>query len=1624
VRFMMVMIVLIMLLKVLHDCANPRQGVAELQRCGPDANEFRARGGKLYYRKGAWLEVKQWPPLHRFEQWETCRKNGLRDIPAKFGFGGNRKAYYLACLDVMQGKSPAYAKVLLEQFDSEGAEKQAAVDSLIEAFGPDKRETAIFLGKLCTLWVNEEHRPSMWFAMFANEIFSKYNVETGRRLITEIDYTDFDARAFVAWLRQGAGEPDKQAFADFTKTPLYKTFVRVLASATTSSLVGAYVGPQVFSVMEYTSLGELMAHMADLIHQSLSSIRSYFVEGKVSPFLHTFSSLEAEIDKKLQTTLPKRTSKEYDGKRKELLIELEVLMSSLAEMTKDNTELSIRHTKLASRVEAIQKATLKSQLGICPVSVFFAGKAGSSKSSAARSVMNYAVTQRGLPTGTRPEQVIVSHRQGTNKHMDGLDDEFENVKGFNWDDFQQNTSDPTVTHIEADMFHKMMSYEKVALPFASLEQKAKSTQLQPEFLFVSTNRPNGFINVDGFDRKSLCRRVDLFVRVTNLTERPFSVTRPPGRYDTNFDFFTLDLVEESDPLFTMFRFELEDVDGKWYSSTKDRVQMVRLVGRFAVKMAKANAAYLESMVSEELCGASGQTMYNHFGEKCCGECTLRFEGATSSDGNGGRATSEAVPGDPDPSMPVKQPQKGKGKVEKQSGADEEAPVADWFRGCLVALLLAVCWYFSPLILSAFVSMIVLYLGLTPTQGWTKYRVVIGNCILPYVCRYTCLRLLNFVGVLPEKGSVWLKTHYHHGRGLVENALRWWAGYEWTEIEKKLKKALLGFGAVLAAYALYKSLRKEKQEASAQACIVPRRPVCSALDVADNEDLGEYINERDRISRQLRRKVQISGRLDQVKTLVAGASAHVVICDVPDGRMVGGALLTQRFAITAGHVIEDRCVNFIPDIQTGNPAQPQHLLHTHLPGMHSVVRPAGRDVCVVEYSGGLRRDLRSHFLPWADVIHFVGSAWIFAPPHREAAPEWYPVVVKQVRDYRFGGELAPYGVEYTLPFATYKGLCGRFIVGVASGGLGFVLGVHHAGVGNVGYAQHVCVEDFELAEEGASPAAVSAAHVLGIEAQSGVTMTAIEILQEGKPGLSVTDPLPDLLPQRLDKPTSTLQIPGFCLGTMDTRTFRQYSKLRPSKLAEKFPEGGPDHFGVAWFKDQKQEDGTWKGPFQSLGDRPLKPKNIDPVAAQKAFEDLCLDTEIFSDELQHIAPISLHQALNGIPGVFKSVDPTKACGWPHQGTKGDHMYGEPGSYSLKPEIMKDLQDFVDGDVPGVVAKGCMKDEVRSISKCASTRWFFSLPFWLLLLFKMFIQCLFLVWRKRRVMSECWVGTNAAGKDWTLLGHALDEEKGEPWSYFAFDFIKYDKSFASVIKDLIHKYIQRMAAAAKFTIAQLGVVAKLLGVMKHVFCIIVVEVFYITDWNWSGDPITVEINTLGQRFLARYWFFKMLPDKNVGDFRLFVLLVAYGDDGMIRCKKMKELTMLTFAECCADWDFEVGSAIKGEALTAESKREDLTFLKRQVVFDEDFDGYRAPLERKSIFKMLCWFDPSSSISEDTWCVSVLQNAEREWFLHGREVFEIEVGRLQMAAVELGIPYSHGQFVDHMESYRRGDFTTWDL
>jgi hypothetical protein len=185
------------------------------------------------------------------------------------------------------------------------------------------------------------------------------------------------------------------------------------------------------------------------------------------------------------------------------------------------------------------------------------------------------------------------------------------------------------------------------------------------------------------------------------------------------------------------------------------------------------------------------------------------------------------------------------------------------------------------------------------------------------------------------------------------------------------------------------------------------------------------------------------------------------------------------------------------------------------------------------------------------------------------------------------------------------------------------------------------------------------------------------------------------------------------------------------------------------------------------------------------------------------------------------------------------------------------------------------------------------------------------------------------------------------------------------------------------------------------------------NPSGQNLTVYVNSIVNALLFRCAYFEICKDrKDLPDFRKVCALITYGDDAKSSVHAdFNEFNHVSVAKFLEEHDMKFTMPDKESEPTPYMNDTDADLLKRKNVYCEDTGMIMGALDEDSIFKSLHATLKSKALTKEQQSMQNIDGALREWFAHGREVYEHR--RQQMQEVAKRADIIHGCTVVH-ETY----------
>jgi hypothetical protein len=170
--------------------------------------------------------------------------------------------------------------------------------------------------------------------------------------------------------------------------------------------------------------------------------------------------------------------------------------------------------------------------------------------------------------------------------------------------------------------------------------------------------------------------------------------------------------------------------------------------------------------------------------------------------------------------------------------------------------------------------------------------------------------------------------------------------------------------------------------------------------------------------------------------------------------------------------------------------------------------------------------------------------------------------------------------------------------------------------------------------------------------------------------------------------------------------------------------------------------------------------------------------------------------------------------------------------------------------------------------------------------------------------------------------------------------------------------------------------------------------------SGIPLTVIINCIAHSLYMRYCYYCIFGE--VDTFKEKVRLITYGDDGVqsVHPSIRDKYNHVTVAEILAQHGMEYTMADKSSTITPFRTISQVTFLKRSFKWDENVGAIVAPLDEKSIYKMISVNMRSRTTSDEDVTMACVSSAVREMFFYGKEKFTTFRETLRQCVFESGL------------------------
>lgn len=426
------------------------------------------------------------------------------------------------------------------------------------------------------------------------------------------------------------------------------------------------------------------------------------------------------------------------------------------------------------------------------------------------------------------------------------------------------------------------------------------------------------------------------------------------------------------------------------------------------------------------------------------------------------------------------------------------------------------------------------------------------------------------------------------------------------------------------------------------------------------------------------------------------------------------------------------------------------------------------------------------------------------------------------------------------------------------------------------------------------------------------------------------------------------------------------------------------------------NGDWLNPFtiaaEAQGNIPGEFNEAEIEFVARGFLADLLHNKSW---LKDTGIVSLDIAVNGISGDpwINRLPMSTSGGFYFPGPKKKYFERlDEETYKPNDEVLS-LVDSIEesyalGQRANVVFNGTLKDEATKQSKIDSgkTRVFTACDVAFSLVVRKQYLRITKAFMKNNFITECAVGMNCYSEDWGKLYEYLTPF-GED-RIIAGDFSNYDKRMPAIFIRAAFWILDQCRSRLKNLSRKNALIGR--GIATDISFPITNlngDVFQFAGGNSSGHPLTVIINSIVNSLYMRFAYHSL--GYTLSNFRRDVKLMTLGDDNIMG-SGVDGFNHTNIQKILKAHGVPYTMADKESKSTAFIHISKADFLKRHFRMNE----YRivGPLALKSVFKSLCFYVVKDNISKYEHFAQCYLAARREWSLHGADIFNNCVEKME--------------------------------
>lgn len=507
-----------------------------------------------------------------------------------------------------------------------------------------------------------------------------------------------------------------------------------------------------------------------------------------------------------------------------------------------------------------------------------------------------------------------------------------------------------------------------------------------------------------------------------------------------------------------------------------------------------------------------------------------------------------------------------------------------------------------------------------------------------------------------------------------------------------------------------------------------------------------------------------------------------------------------------------------------------------------------------------------------------------------------------------------------------------------------------------------------------------------------------------------------------------------IGTTTKPTRRFTSKLRKTIMHDDVSPLCNKQFAIPTAIRGLTSEGEWSSAvittFKNMNMTDTSTFGLKRAAMLAYLKDCLANTKGVK-----LNALDLSQAIFGWPDIGVERVPFKtSCGPTLRERSIANKYdlftkNSEGLYVFNEDVRSDVEALLKKSTEGIVdpirVDFTPKDEVREASKLEKykIRLFSVVDFVYNITLRMLVMPLLSLLLNNRFDSAIMGQMNAGSPEWGELAKWLTGPGGK---VFDIDFSAFDTSHNTAMLKVAAEFFYHLSKEVGYDYQYSVALYCLLVSLTLQIVAYMSDIIFKIKGLPSGVIVTLVVNSIINSILLRMAFMMLVPDVPVSDFRKYVHEATVGDDNVVGVADSiaDRFNAATIFPLYARWGYIATPAVKNALVVPYMSIYDVTFLKRRFRFDKDSNMWFAPIEVDSIWKALCFQRQDAEITPTERLSQVGENAQREFFLHGRDVFERQQVFLRDLYAKHNVPLTLLSYEALFTQYVNKEFRTEDI